>query len=220
MRRLALIFLATALGGGLAAGAASAQDTEGLGTIVKPLEPEKKVGLPDQEPDKPAAPVVPPAAKRVSQNAAQQGSGQSGTQGFGDWTLECVTGGEAKCQATTRSNSGDQKQVILVLSVASSGTPKQTRYQMALPLGFSIPPGVEVKVGAYSRVLPVSRCTAQGCLVEGVMPDALAKAMRENAQGSVAVQTGEDGAPITLPLSLKGFGDAFAAMEKRNGGAS
>ncbi|HEY6633221.1 MAG TPA: invasion associated locus B family protein, partial [Rhizobiaceae bacterium] len=102
------------------------------------------------------------------------------------------------------------KQTALVMAIARTGA-DGPRFQMALPLGLSVQKGVTVNLGSYSGGFPISRCTAQGCLVEAEAPAALVEALEKTASGKVVIYSDDD-KPIQLPLPAKGFRDSFAAL--------
>jgi invasion protein IalB len=207
----------------LAVSPSIAQDTEGLGTIVAPLQPNRKVGLPNQAPaNEQSAPATAEGAKPAKpgqpQAAAPEAKSQPSETDFGDWKMECVDAASAAvpCQVIYRGLSPDQKQVVMVISLAYAKSAKETKIQMALPLGFAVQPGVTIDLGnGYAGLVQVSRCTAQGCLVDGAAAPEMIDAMEKGKAGKIAIKTVE-GATINLPFSLGGFSDAFEAMKKKN----
>jgi invasion protein IalB len=204
---------------------ASAQDTEGLGTIIQPLVPKRQVGLPNQAPHDGGGIAVPP--KRAGSSASKEGAAAGKTaaaaddgsdQAYGDWTLQCLGAGASgiPCQVMHRSLSPDKKQVIVVMSMAYFPKGEVTKLQLALPLGFSVQDGVKLDFGeGYSTTAKVSRCTAQGCLVEGNGAPEMIAAMRKGKAATVTVRTVE-GSEIKLPFSLAGFAEAYDAMKSKN----
>jgi invasion protein IalB len=129
------------------------------------------------------------------------------------WSVQCAEFGKdvRRCQISGSVLSADGKQVILVISLAPTADAKATAMQMAVPLGIALKAGVKIAVAdAYETSLPISRCTPQGCLVEGPVEQAFINAMKAKAQATITVTTPDGKAvPITLPLT--GFSDAFAA---------
>lgn len=145
---------------------------------------------------------------------------QLSEQAYGVWTLQCLTATTARpsCQIMHRLTSADGQQIALVLSMARVA--KDTvALQMALPLGFSIQNGVKIAFGSnYSTLANVTRCTNQGCLIEGNAPPDMIAAMMQSKEGSVSVQTTQ-GDEFKLAVSLDGFQAAFnAMMAKDNAG--
>lgn len=202
----------------------AAQDTEGLGTIVAPLEPKRGVGLPNQAPAR--TEIVVPSAKAATSKAAAPASTQpqpaAATETrFADWAMECLTSGKdaVPCQVVSRTLSADKKQVVMVVSMAYAAKRNETKFQMALPLGFSVQDGVTINLGeAYVGVVHVSRCTIQGCLVDGVAAPEMVEAMSKTKSGIVSIKT-VDGNTVSLPFSLSGFKDAHKEMRRNNGAA-
>lgn len=212
---LAAVFLA--IGGG----AAAAQSGPGLGTVIDAIEPEREMGLPTMAPQAPeelvvpptpAAPAARPAAPRPAAPAASAPAPAPAAQAAaaaGSWVSECLEGAQTgqACQAIVRSAAGEQ--TVLVLSLARS-QPDAVAMQMALPLGFAVQRGAQISIADFSTVLPVSRCTAQGCLIESAVAEPLLYALQSGASGTVTVHT-VDGEAIGLPLPGDGAAAAFEA---------
>jgi invasion protein IalB len=134
---------------------------------------------------------------------------------FGTWELQCeaIAAASRVCQVSSRVTSPDGSQVILVMSLASDVSANVTRMQMAVPLGIALAEKVNIAVAPnYETSLSVSRCTPQGCLVEGVVEPALSAAMIDGEQAIVSVATPE-GKRIPIALGLKGFSAAFDALK-------
>lgn len=133
------------------------------------------------------------------------------------WSVQCAEFGKdvRRCQISGSVLSPDGKQVILVLSLAPTADGKATAMQMAVPLGIALKPGVKISVDdAYQASLPLSRCTPQGCLVEGPVEQAFIDAMKGKARATITVAT-PDGKSVPITLPLAGFSDAFAELSKR-----
>ncbi len=173
-------------------------------------DPQKGTVEPDRSG---AAPAV-----SASAPAAQPGGPQVTEQKFEAWTLQCSSDKSMKppCQITYRLTSADQKQVFMVISMARSAENK-VGMQMALPLGFSIQSGVKIGFGGkYSTTAKVSRCTTQGCLVEGLCPPGMLDALMKEKSGKVSIRMMQ-GNTAELPISLGGFNAAYRAMIENNG---
>lgn len=126
------------------------------------------------------------------------------------WVEQCATIGKSgkTCQASGSVLSPDGKQVVLVMSLAPTPDGKATAMQMAVPLGISLKAGITIDIdGAYSTTMPASRCTPQGCLVEGNVDAAMIEAMKVKASATIRVATVE-GKAIAIKLPLAGFADA------------
>jgi invasion protein IalB len=167
-----------------------------------------------------AAPPAPVAAApkaappSTPQPASPAPSSAIVAEKFKDWDLQCLPEGADPrlCQISGKTSSPDGSQVILVMSLAKDLDGKTSRMQMAVPLGIALAEKVEIAVApSYKVSLPVSRCTPQGCLIEGPAEDALVNAMRQGEKAEVSVATPE-GARVPIELSLSGFSSALDAL--------
>ncbi|MBE7182808.1 MAG: invasion associated locus B family protein [Methylobacterium mesophilicum] len=207
MRYFRVLGAATLIGTLLAA-PAFAQTARGEKSI-QPIVPDREVGLPDQEPREPApAPlkdaVRPPEARPTPSTSETPPSPRAASAApAGEWKRECAekTSGKENCQAVFRAVVGNQVALVLAVAKQEDGT---SRFQMAVPLGVSVPEGIEVKLGDYAAKLPISRCTAQGCLAEEVASTEFIESLRVGASGGAAVRT-PNGQAINLPLSGRGY---------------
>nr|CAD6436687.1 invasion associated locus B family protein [Rhizobium sp. Q54] len=85
-------------------------------------------------------------------------------------------------------------------------------YQAALPLGIAVQKPVSVSMDSgFQSAIRVSRCTPQGCLLEGSADSDFIGAMKAGAEATFSVSTPE-GQTIPIALSLKGFSEALAAL--------
>jgi invasion protein IalB len=181
------------------------------------------------DPNKQNGTIIPNTTGRPPQNAPRQDKQssspvsatppQSGAK-YKNWDLQCAefAKGQKRCQVTGNVVSSDGKQIIFVMSLAPTADGKALATQMAVPLGIALKAGVKVDVdGAYTTTLPVSRCTTQGCLVEGTVEGALIDAMKTRPAATITVAT-PDGKAVPIKLPLNGFADAFAAMTAANAG--
>lgn len=156
-----------------------------------------------------------PAA--AAQPQADQSKPSITEQRFGQWALQCSSDKSMNppCQIMYRLASADGKQVAAVISMAKAAQ-GDVGMQMALPLGFAVQKGVKIDFGPrFSTVASVSRCTAQGCLVEGLTPKNMLAAMLKEKSGLITVQMME-GKSINLPVQLDGFSQAYQAMSGKS----
>ena len=161
------------------------------------------------EPVAPAAPAAPEAAPAVERTST--------SESFTDWTLECFEPAfeSGACQITHRVTAGNAQQVVMVFALSAASADGDAAIQIALPLGISLPAGVQLAIGdGYQNHIALERCTPQGCIVEGTGSRELLAAMKRGASGTLVVQN-EQGRPIQLPFSLNGFTAAFTAMTER-----
>ncbi len=138
-------------------------------------------------------------------------------QKFGHWALQCTSDRAMNppCQIIYRLASEDQKQIATVISMAKANG-GAVGMQLALPLGFAIQGGVQISFGSkFSMTAAVSRCTVQGCLIEGTAPEALLAAMLKETTGTITLRMLQ-GSDVVLPVDLAGFAEAYKAMSTRS----
>ncbi len=168
-----------------------------------------------------AAAVKPPAP-------AAPASAKPEVSFYGDWSVRCFPiKSVSPCDmlfATVRKDSGQR-----VTSVSIAYVPARDVYlmQVAVPLGIDLAKGVIMTAGDYTTAkLAVRRCDASGCFVETSVGRDVIDGLWQNAeQGGNLKVVADGGKPVTLPVSLKGFGSAYQAMvasakEKATGSAS
>ncbi|MBZ9701741.1 invasion associated locus B family protein [Mesorhizobium sp. B2-8-1] len=194
---------------------AQSQGRQGLDTIIAPIVPERQIGLPDKAPSdqKPDAPLAAPRLRKAEAPAAREMQPAKAATVFGTWKTECLEKvAKPNCQAIVRSAVGDQ--IALVLGIARTAKGR-VLMQMAVPLGLAIERGVTIKVGTYSNVFPISRCTAQGCLIEGEVPQPFIDALQKGVGGAAIIYS-SDGQAIKLPLPAQSFAEAYASISATN----
>lgn len=136
-------------------------------------------------------------------------------QTFQDWTLECfkTQRSDNDCQAFQRVTMGGGKGTAMVITLTPGQTADTLAIQMALPLGLDISHGALFEFGDdYSSVVPINRCTQQGCLIEGTVGIDLAEKFRTHTSGTVTVIAPGQG-NFAIPISLIGLKEALAEIK-------
>lgn len=138
-------------------------------------------------------------------------------QTFKDWELRCEKpegADEERCFLFQNVMLKKGNQQLLHVAVGYLQNVDRPVAVLTLPLGISLPPGVELKVDAGEPMpLQVEHCLAQGCRVLLGLDDKLLRILKA---GNEARVTFHDGArrPIAVPLSLMGFTAGFNALPK------
>jgi len=209
----------------LSAGASSGQDSapgplfstpasrSTIGTPVLEKPESQSNGDINSRRPKPAKAAPAQTAAQPKQAAAEPPRSDMSVSRTGVWELQCtqLTPQQKKCQASSSVISPDGKSIVLVTSLAVAADGKQIAAQIAVPLGIALSPGVKFDLDGYTTTLPLSRCTPQGCLVEGMVPDKLVATMKEKPEATVSVAT-PDGKEIAIKQSLDGFTKTFDEM--------
>lgn len=83
---------------------------------------------------------------------------------------------------------------------------------LSLPLGISLPPGITMSIDDGKPAnFPVERCEPDGCQAGMKLRDATIARLSAGRELTITFHDGER-TPITVPLSLEGFGAGFAAL--------
>lgn len=133
-------------------------------------------------------------------------------ENIGDWVLECYDLPLGQCQIYQRILINNGAAAAMVTTFAWDEPAQAFRTQIALPLGIALSKGATISSDSGVSVsVPISRCTQQGCLVEGVASDDLVSGLEKSRSANVTVVDGT-GADFAIPVSLDGFSEALARL--------
>lgn len=134
-----------------------------------------------------------------------------------DWSLECYLNPDRTpqaCQVYHRVLMNNATEIALVATFSVPPEGPGILYQISLPLGIDLTAGVTLAVDVdYSVKLPVTRCTVQGCLLEGQLTGAPFNALMTGSVSTLTVQVPGQGA-LPIPMSLNGFAPAVRRIEE------
>ncbi|MEM1066239.1 MAG: invasion associated locus B family protein [Pseudomonadota bacterium] len=131
---------------------------------------------------------------------------------IGDWLLECFEAPIDQCQIYQRILLNQGAAIALVAAFAWDDSERVLRAQIALPLGIDLQRGATISTSSgYSVNAPLSRCTQQGCLIEGIVPDDMVAAFETSQSAQIAVINPDQG-NFAVPLSLSGFAEALSRI--------
>ncbi|HWP94368.1 MAG TPA: invasion associated locus B family protein [Gammaproteobacteria bacterium] len=152
-----------------------------------------------QEPAKPTTPPTPE------------------TKMFDDWGYRCdkQEGAETEvCRIQQTATLNPQGQRLMQTEVRHvPGNPNPVAI-FTVPLGILLPAGVELSVPGVDPVrIIVQRCDMNGCVAVFALEPRYLDAMKKAESGQVSFQDVQQ-RPVKVPLSLKGFGNALAALDE------
>jgi invasion protein IalB len=172
------------------------------------------------------------AQKSDSQNKqfgprAQQG--QAGQQQLpptetvathGDWTIQCGKGdnpeGGRQCGMvqSTKSEKNPKAILSLIIGKMKQGDKDVTMMRVMAPIGVFLPTGVALEIdGAAVGRVPFTRCAPQLCMaIAEASPDTLVKLKKGKAANFIIYEA--PGVGLPMAISLKGFSDALANLDK------
>ncbi|MDF3384597.1 hypothetical protein HKX24_16570 [Sulfitobacter sp. M85] len=134
---------------------------------------------------------------------------------YNDWVVECFEPNDLgqECQIYQRLLLNDGSAIAMVATMAYDPSDTSLLMQFALPLGINIENGVVINIDEDIELsVPISRCTKQGCIFEGVATPGLRDALIEGKTASITV-VDPTSQPFVIPLSLSGFGDALDQIQ-------
>lgn len=168
------------------------------------------VGLADRTVLLPPAPEAPTTATAP---AAPTGPAPTDVKQYGDWTVRCIPGGRPPCEMIQIARN---KQGRRVSSVALAYLPRVDRHALRIdmPLGVSLSQGVKITASKFAaQPMPFARCDGAGCVAQGNVETGALDSLAGSDPDAKLEAAAVNGQAVTLPLSLRGFADARAAME-------
>jgi invasion protein IalB len=164
-------------------------------------------------------PVAPTASPAQPAQAAQEP--QRTTASYGDWVLRCETLAGPPLQKTCDLDQFAQVQgqanpiSRVAIPLPAKGQPVKLIVQ--LPVNVSL--AVGVKIAADSKdpgvIAPFRRCVPSGCLAEIDLKDDLLKKFRASPDAGKLQFKDAAERDVAIPLSFKGFGQAYEALLKQ-----
>ena len=135
---------------------------------------------------------------------------------YGDWVVECFEPNDLgqECQIYQRLLINGGSAIAMVATMAYDPSNASLLMQFALPLGINIKNGAVLNIDEdVELVVPISRCTQQGCIFEGVATDGLRENFLQGKTASVTVVS-PNNEPFVIPLSLSGFKEALGRLQR------
>jgi len=151
------------------------------------------------------------AAALVGERILFAGGNEVRVLTFQDWRVVCPPRSEADNNCTLSQDVVREQGGVLVTLNLSDPT-LGSRLAVTVPHGVLLDPGLGFSVGDQPlQVHPYETCTQIGCLTLVTLDTAMLDLLRSNMNGQIVVVPG-DGSPVTIPFSLNGFGDGYAAL--------
>ncbi len=156
---------------------------------------------PAPRPELPAAPAA---------NAA----GPTDVKAYGDWVVRCFpVKAPAQCDMFQATVERATQRRIVSISIAYAPGSNLYVAKFVVPLGAKLQDGLTVTSDKNAGApLAYSRCENDGCTSEGPLDGKLVERLA-HAKTAGIVMTMYSGGKATLPLSLRGFSEALAAMK-------
>jgi invasion protein IalB len=154
------------------------------------------------------------------QPAPQQAEDEKG-QRFDDWLVRCEQppqGGAERCfmvQNILAQNDEGKRVPLLNVIIGHGEADGQpiTVMQFTVPLGLYLPSGIGLQIDQAQPIrVAIEVCTNQACVARYRLEEAVRSAMQKGQQAKVQLVRANRQA-IDVPISLKGFTKAYAALK-------
>jgi invasion protein IalB len=165
-----------------------------------------------------AAPLVERVAQ--AQQPAPSDTPQLTTATYGDWVVQCQTATKPPNQKicdmaqTTQVQGGNGPFSRVALAHPVRGQPERLVVQVPVNVTFATNVRIRTADTDPGIMAPFARCIPNGCFAEFDLRDDMVRKFRA-ASGVGKVSFAEAaGRPIDVPLSFKGFNEAFDALSR------
>ena len=157
-----------------------------------------------------SAQTTPPAAP---------GAPQRTTATYEDWTVRCETQGTPavkSCEMLQAVNIQGQSNPITQIAIGKATKTEPLKLVLLVPINVWLPTGVKLMIDDKDPGLAAAykRCVPAACFADVELKDDVVKKMRartENGRLEFKDATQKD---VAMPVSFKGFGQAFDALAK------
>jgi invasion protein IalB len=185
---------------------------------AKPQAPQTTQAQPTPAPTAQRAPAQPAPSVQGTQSSEPQRT----TATYEDWIVQCQTqtGPPSRklCEMTqiTQVEAQGKSQPVsrVILPRPAKDQPSTLVVQVPVNVTFSINVRVQSSDGDQGLVAPFARCVPDGCFADFEIKDeALKKFRSASATGKLSFADA-GGRGLSVPLSFKGFGNAYDALMK------
>lgn len=157
----------------------------------------------------------------IAQRADAQ---QSTTATYEDWTVRCLTNAgpppQKACDMEQLSHLQSKEQPFSRVAIARPEKGKPVSLAIQVPVNVWLASGIRIEIDGKdagkdaSLSAPFTRCGPAGCFAEIALNAAAIQKFRAGTAPATIVFANAVQAPVTIPLSFKGFGQAFDALAK------
>jgi invasion protein IalB len=155
----------------------------------------------------------------VAASAGVAHAQQQTTASYQDWTVRCVLPEGQKqrqCEMIQSASVQGQTNPISQIAIGRPVKGEPVKIVFQLPVGIWLPGGAKLVFDPKTPAVEAAfkRCLATACFADTELKDDLVKKLRGvTEQGHLNFEDGNR-RPISLPVSFKGFGEAFDAIAK------
>ncbi|WP_284275407.1 invasion associated locus B family protein [Mesorhizobium huakuii] len=156
------------------------------------------------------------AAKEPQTKQSQPKEAEPKPSDANAWAVNCSSdsaAGELQCQVSQNLTEAKTGQRVLTVTVRRDNANGSLAMLLALPHGLFLPSGVSYQVDSGKKVTVAIQTSDQnGAYAAVPVAPELAKAMKSGTSMNIGMES-VTRKPVTIPVSLKGFGAAVAKLE-------
>jgi invasion protein IalB len=156
--------------------------------------------------------------------AHRAGAQQSTTATYEDWTVRCLTSAgpppQKLCDMEQLSHLQSKEQPFSRAAISHPEKGKPIALIVQVPVNVWLATGIRIEIDGKdagkdaSLSAPFTRCGPAGCFAEIALNAAAIQKFRAGTAPATIVFANAAQGPVTIPLSFKGFGQAFDALAK------
>jgi len=149
--------------------------------------------------------------------ASQAQAPQQTTATFEDWVLRCIgTLPQKACEVVQFTQVQGQAGVLTQIAIGSPSKSEPLKLVVQVPIDAWLPAGVKLQVNDKDPgvIATFKRCLASACFADVEIKDDTIKKFRSATGPGKLVFKNVAQKELSLPMSFKGFGAAFDAMQK------
>jgi invasion protein IalB len=137
------------------------------------------------------------------------------TAAYGDWTVRCEMHDTAKVCEMEQS-SQVQGQPVSQIALGRSGKSAPLRIVFQVPINVWLPAGVTLVTNDKEPGISATfkRCIGNGCFADTDLSDDAAKRLHARTENGKLLFKDASQRDVAIPVSFKGFADAFDVMAK------
>ena len=145
---------------------------------------------------------------------------QSTAATYENWTLRCSTSASSppqkSCAIEQLSHVQNTQQPFSRVAISRSAKGESVILAVQVPVNVWLATGIRIEIGGKDAGLsaPFTRCGPAGCFASITLNEAAVQTFRAGTAPATIVFANAAQQQVTIPLSFKGFGQAFDALAK------
>lgn len=145
---------------------------------------------------------------------------QSTAATYEDWTLHCSTNtsspSQKSCDIEQLSHLQKNQKPFSRVAISRSAKGGSVNLAVQVPVNVWFATGIRIEIGGKDVGLsvPFARCVPAGCFASITLNDAAMQAFRAGTAPATIVFANSAQQQVTIPLSFKGFNQAFDSLAK------